>query len=547
MRKAWFKLLVILALLAGSVILIRSFWPAPTEIQTVSDPDAVAGLFDKQTLASRLTLMQELVKQEDERFRHIDSKATTFFSVLGLSLTLLTALGGLVIRVVNPGSNTSQCDPFLLRVFGAMYGGAILFFFLSFVWAMVSTQVSRGPSSNLLGLEVPSLYGLDPAVVYGERFARHHDEDYSRVLLAEYMKIHSRDIQANNIKASRLSQAQSLCFVGGLFVVGVMIMVTMIIVWGPPKEGKAETVKGTSLKVGDGSQSLIASLGFVIFSSMVVMRNLLFATGLPVLLAVSSVEAYHVDPCRGDSETPQAKPQNDSPTIRGKITRLQEPRTLKAGTMMREFSLSTDANKIYRVCYFTALSIPESLKKGAASATLDDLTENQEVELYYYKEDIYRADNVHEIIILSRLTVINPYASITWLPKEMPFKGEIAETLRGRVWSQWADNPSEELIFGLQYWNTDQPGSGNPTGRASSDVEVNPPYPLFSCCAWGFIGGPEKSNPYSGWYQPQTTVRLRVKDKELMDKIIKASQDLVGIEVKLEGRTITAFKILRSP
>lgn len=126
-----------------------------------------------------------------------------------------------------------------------------------------------------------------------------------------------------------------------------------------------------------------------------------------------------------------------------------------------------------------------------------------------------------------------------------PLKGEAVKSLKGRVWSQWADNPDKELLFGIQYWNTGDPASGTPAGRTSSDLDVKPPDPLFTCCAWGFTGGPEKNNPYSGWHPAATTVRLSVKDKALMDQIIKASQDLVAMEVTLDGRTITGFKVLK--
>lgn len=127
----------------------------------------------------------------------------------------------------------------------------------------------------------------------------------------------------------------------------------------------------------------------------------------------------------------------------------------------------------------------------------------------------------------------------------IPLKGTAVKTLKGRVWSQWADNPDQELLFGIQYWNTGEPASGTPSGRSSSDLDVRPPDPLFVCCAWGFVGGTEKNNPYAGWYHAQTTVRLSVKDKALMDQIIKASQELVAMEVTLDGRTITGFKPLK--
>ena len=128
---------------------------------------------------------------------------------------------------------------------------------------------------------------------------------------------------------------------------------------------------------------------------------------------------------------------------------------------------------------------------------------------------------------------------------QMVLKGEALKTLKGRVWSQWADNPEHEVLFGIQYWNTSEPAQGNPFGRSSSDLDVRPPDPLFVCCAWGFTGGTERNNPYAGWYHAQTTVRLNVKDKALMDQLIKASQDLVAMEVTLDGRTITGFKLLK--
>lgn len=124
-------------------------------------------------------------------------------------------------------------------------------------------------------------------------------------------------------------------------------------------------------------------------------------------------------------------------------------------------------------------------------------------------------------------------------------KGEVVKTLKGRVWSQWADNPDSEILFGVQYWNVGDPASGEPAGRSSTNMEVKPPDPMFVCCAWGYQGGTEKNNPYAGWYHAATTVRLNVKDKALMDRLIKASQELVAMEVTLDGRTITDFKVLK--
>ena len=128
---------------------------------------------------------------------------------------------------------------------------------------------------------------------------------------------------------------------------------------------------------------------------------------------------------------------------------------------------------------------------------------------------------------------------------KLSFQAVAPKSLKGRVFGHWADNPDGEILFGIQYWNTSEPAeAGNPPGRASDDRNQNVPDPLVVCCAWGYQGGNEKNNPYAGWYTPQTTVRLSVKDKALMDQIMKASQNLVAMEVTLSGNTVTGFKLM---
>lgn len=128
---------------------------------------------------------------------------------------------------------------------------------------------------------------------------------------------------------------------------------------------------------------------------------------------------------------------------------------------------------------------------------------------------------------------------------DMQLRGTAPASLQGRVYAHWADNPNGEILFGIQYWNTSDPGeTGDPLGRASDDRNVAIPDPLFVCCAWGYQGGEERNNPYAGWYNPQTTVRLRVKDSALMKQLTAASQNLVAMEVQLDGNTVTGFKVM---
>ena len=130
----------------------------------------------------------------------------------------------------------------------------------------------------------------------------------------------------------------------------------------------------------------------------------------------------------------------------------------------------------------------------------------------------------------------------------LPADNAAAETLKGRLWAHWAENPDGEVLFGIQYWNTGAPGSGTPGGRSSVST-TEAPDGFSAGGAWGFQGGTEKNAPYAGWYHAQETIRLAVKDKNFMDQITKANQELVNMEVNVEdvnGRpTITSFKVLK--
>jgi len=130
----------------------------------------------------------------------------------------------------------------------------------------------------------------------------------------------------------------------------------------------------------------------------------------------------------------------------------------------------------------------------------------------------------------------------------LPADNAAAETLKGRMWAQWAENPEGEVLFGIQYFNTGAPGSGAPGGR-SSVATTDVPDGFLAGGAWGFQGGTSNNAPYAGWYHAQATVRLAVKDKALMDQMTKANQELVNMEVNVEdvgGRpTITSFKVLK--
>lgn len=206
-------------------------------------PDTIAYRFNKETLTTGLTQLQELVKREDERFRHIDTKATNFYGIFGLCLAILTLIGPLILglRGWHRKEEASASERYCTKRVVILYSCAVLALMLSFFFGMLSTQVQTFEPSKFLGFEVGSRYDVAPAVVYGEEYIRQDSDEYNRTLLAEYIKVYSRNVHGNDIKAKWLSQAQSFALAGGAFMSGVMLLVIMVIIFDPPRQGTPTT------------------------------------------------------------------------------------------------------------------------------------------------------------------------------------------------------------------------------------------------------------------------------------------------------------------
>jgi hypothetical protein len=208
--------------------------------------------FNDATVDIRLDTMKELVRNEYDRFKHIDAKATTFIGMLSISLTVFASLGGaLGVNILSAnkpdadnkqkvtGSNNQKLvsSQYLRRII-ILYSGTLVLLLSSFFLAMLATRVPYAPSSEFIWLEIPGRYDVDPEVVIGE------DEDniglnhvqYQRELLGQLVNVYATNAHTNNVKATRLSRSQLYAFVAGVTLVGISFMAIMGVIWGPPNQ-----------------------------------------------------------------------------------------------------------------------------------------------------------------------------------------------------------------------------------------------------------------------------------------------------------------------
>lgn len=214
-------------------------------------PDEVAALFGESKVVSikdGLIYLQDLTRREDERFKHLDSKATTLYALLGLALTALAALGTFVMRSFTgkKEQGNSWVEHYVFRKVSWLYILASAILCLSFLLAMGATQVSF---SNFLGFELGMRHEIDPRMVYG--YENLGSEKYNQLLLAEYIKLYEMNLHSNNVKAAWLSGAQALSFSAIILLFGAFVMIAAIILRGPPPQEKTVAAKASTEGVGN--------------------------------------------------------------------------------------------------------------------------------------------------------------------------------------------------------------------------------------------------------------------------------------------------------
>ena len=227
---------LVAAVLVGFLGFLQSFSGDQRERLTEAEANFVADQANSETLPLALQEIKELLKREEGRFKHIDGKANNFFGMFGIALTLLMVLGPIFYRVGKKEhteglSSIPQC---LGKKLGILYALAFIALLFSFSLAMFATQaVNR---ETFLGFELGVRYDVNPVVVYGETYIAEDGYNYNRVLLAEYIEVYGKNVDANDLKATWLARAQTVSYAAGLLLLGFVLILTSTILFGPPKE-----------------------------------------------------------------------------------------------------------------------------------------------------------------------------------------------------------------------------------------------------------------------------------------------------------------------
>jgi hypothetical protein len=246
-------------LLSVCLILVDSFQAeyTPREIQVnapcgptceaLTKDKGIDVIFERSnnaTVDTALDTMKELVRNEYDRFKHIDAKATTFIGMLSISLAVFASLGG-VLGVHTLGDKKPDVDSkqkvtdsngqkLVRNRIMPLYLATFALLLFSFFFSMLATRVPYAPASEFIVWEIPGLYDINPKVVIGKDYMGLDHVQYKKQLLRQLVKAYATNIDTNNVKATRLSRSQLHALVAGITLVDIAIIAILGVIWGPP-------------------------------------------------------------------------------------------------------------------------------------------------------------------------------------------------------------------------------------------------------------------------------------------------------------------------
>ncbi len=192
--------------------------------------------FNPETISVAWQLTQDMLRKEDERFRHIDTKANTLLGMLALAISVVGSGGALFM-----GQDLFKNSPKSVRVMLAILWMLSCFFLLlSFFFALGATRVVTDPV-------IGGYHAIPRQAVIGTDRVGQDPVVYQKGLVAEGWEVLAKNARENNRKALSLLRSQAVAFSAAVTVFGIVVLLGLVVLTGPPRQAPAG---GTKDRVG---------------------------------------------------------------------------------------------------------------------------------------------------------------------------------------------------------------------------------------------------------------------------------------------------------
>lgn len=188
--------------------------------------------YNSETLSVAWELTQDLLRKEDERFRHIDTKTATLMALLAVAIGVVGSIGALVIQ-----QDFIKGSPkYFKAIICILWASTFIFFAISFSFALQGTRVIVKPAAG-------GYRAIPPKAILGPDRVIQDEISYKKSLLTEEWEVIFKNVEENNRKALNLLRSQTMVFYASLPLFWLVLLFSLAFIIGPPPE--LPKLKGT--------------------------------------------------------------------------------------------------------------------------------------------------------------------------------------------------------------------------------------------------------------------------------------------------------------
>ena len=353
MSRSWVVAFICIAVIYALVMLVlvwSVFLHAPVSkpFNPVSqqEVDQLRKTFNKDLVDIGLDMMRELIRKEDERFRHLDSKANTFLGMLGVSMTVIVSLGALWMTRINK-KNPQYPKNFRVLV-GSLYLMTVLPLVISYIFSLVTTGIPPKAGQKVTPLQMSRRYDVNSEDVIGPVYRMLDPVSYKKNLIGELWRVLELNVQANDRKADWLSRSQTVSLLAVVGIVGLLLFLVVDIT-RPQQQARALSSPAREKRLLQKFKLMLSSLTR---RTLVLIFAVTFLSGSPF-----TARAFHISPCEPDGEDPRWAPMRSKESYSsGWISKRSDRERLNGGWMIHIWLDDVS----FRICHWTQM---EELKE----------------------------------------------------------------------------------------------------------------------------------------------------------------------------------------
>ncbi len=160
---------------------------------------------DPEVIETVYSLSYNLIKQEADRQANLDGKANNFLGLIGVYVTLVFGLGGLIVTDIK--------NPVWINIFVPLYLGSLLFSFAALFFSFQSIRTRSDYKS------------ISEEDIFHEQVLEKDESTFKRYLTSHFWEVYRNNFSINELKGAELKKSARMF----LFSLGLLLMLIIFL------------------------------------------------------------------------------------------------------------------------------------------------------------------------------------------------------------------------------------------------------------------------------------------------------------------------------